>query len=202
MTVTNTAITPAEVASFMGLQSDITTTQTTMLTALILQKTREFRNITGRSAEAVETSLKLFQDGIDCSIEGPAMWLDNFYRDIISISVVKESNSTLTVVSDSNDGNDYIVDPTLGQIIRNQTNWSQLPMDIKITGIFGLSTLVSATTYKIRDDVKLIIIEMVGAASGLWKTTVITDEGNIETVRNSVSAETKKRLQAYKIKGV
>lgn len=204
--------TNTEVYNFMGTASDLQTTErSAQLTVLIANCTEEFKRITGRSAELIDHSsvAKAFSSGINCDIFGKNLYLGSFWRDWYEITEVKEDGGVLTeIISAATQNNDYMADPVVGKIMRPWAAWLDIPGTIEIKGRFGLitregaGTIQSPYTYPTRPDVKQIIIEMVAAQSGIWKQTIMTDAGSVESVRTRINAETQKLLDGYLLSAV
>lgn len=188
------ALTNTEVFAFMGTPSDIQTTQGSAVTALITQQTAILEAMIGRKISKETITNALLHHGRNCEIYGSTLFLKGKYRDLYTISSISEDGTALSVADDSSD-NGYILDPVAGIIERIGSEWSRLPLAIKITGDLGL--LKSGDTTSPRDDIKQILIEMVAAKSGLWKNMVTTEDGTIETVIKKISDETQKLLSRY-----
>lgn len=178
----------------MGTPNDVNSNQGSMVTALITQQTAVLEQMIGRKISKVTITNELFHHGRNCEIYGSMLFLKGKYRDLYSITSISENGIALSAsTSFSTEG--YILNTVTGIIERIGSNWSQLPLAIKITGDLGL--IKSGDTASPRDDLKQILLEMVAAKSGLWKNNVQTEEGTIQTIRTQISAETQKLLQRY-----
>ena len=192
-------ITPDDVYNFCGVKSDVQRKQKRSISDIIDRKTIELEEILGRKIQSTTFTNILFQHGVNCEIYDQKLYLKGTYRDLYSITSISEEGTTLSVITDYNDGNDYYFDINTGIIHRKDRNWSQQPYAIKMSGKLGL---VNTTTELIRNDVKDVLIEMVAAKSGLWKTNVKTEGGDITTVRMNMSDDSSKMIEKLKIKGV
>jgi len=179
--------TNTEVFTFMGTPADVITTQGAMITALITDMQAKFENITGRIATTEAVTTGLFGDGQNAEIYENKMYLKGKYRDIISVSEILEDGSELTVATGST-SNGYRLDTRLGIIERIGSNLLTSPLSYTITGVIGLNSIA---------NVKQLIIELVAAKSGLWKSNVQTADGEIETIRTAISEDAKKQLERY-----
>lgn len=193
------AITPTDVFDFCSCKSDVRTTHTTQITDLIARKTTELEEAIGRKVQSTTFTDIVFQNGVNCEIHGQKLFLKGIYRDIYSITSITEENASLSQITGYEDGNDYYFDANTGILHRKNRNWSQQPFAIKISGKLGL---VNTSTELTRGDVKDVLIEMVAAKSGLWVHNVRTADDNINTVRTSITEDTKKKINKLKIKGV
>lgn len=200
--------TNTEVFTFMGTPTDVQTAQGTAITDLITRVTEEFKQKTGRSAELIDqtSSAVAFTDGVNCQVFTNDVYLDGVYRDFYELTEVKEDGVALTeIVSSATQNNDYVVDRRVGKINRPWNGWLKIPGTIEIKGRFGLVTragTVGNYTYPTRDDVKQVIIEMVAALSGLWRQTIITENGALETTRLKITDATQKALDAFVLKSI
>jgi hypothetical protein len=185
-------ITATTVFDFMGTPTDIRTQHSTMVGTLITNSILEINRIIGRKIETETFTDELFEDGRNCLILDNVLYLNGKYRDTYSITAITELGSTLTVVSDSNDGNDYYIDTRLGFIKRVGQNWSKLNNAIKISGKLGIVDSLEDTV----EDLKQVLTEMVAIKSGLWKTYYNSEEF---TVRE-LSAPSKEILEQYKLR--
>ena len=131
-------VTNSNVFDFMGTPADVRTTQGTPVTDLIAKTIKDIEAKIGRRIEKETVTDALFEDGLNCSIAEDMMFLKGKFRDLYTITSITENGVALTAVSDSNDGNDYYLDPRLGIIKRVNQSWSHLPSAIKITGDLGL----------------------------------------------------------------
>lgn len=185
---TMTAIaTNTEVFTFMGTPPDVVTTQGAAITALITETQAKFEEVTGRIATTEAVTAGLFGDGQDAEIYNNKMYLKGKYRDIVSISALLEEGTALSVATGST-SNGYRLDTRLGIIERIGSNFLLSPLSYKITGVIGLNSI---------NNIKQLIIELVAAKSGLWKSNVQTSDGTIEIVRTSISDDAKKEFNRY-----
>ena len=187
-------VSATNVFDFLGTTTEGRSAHSTNVTASILKVIKEIEGMIGRRIESLTVTNILFSPGVNCDIHENKLYLKGPYRDIYSISAISEMGNTLTVVADYNDGNGYSLDSRLGIITRNLANWSQAPYAIKITGKAGLCDSSDDTI----PFFKQAIIEMTAAKSGLWKNTVMTDGGEIQTTRTTISPEMKKQILKYK----
>lgn len=192
-------ITTNDVFNFLQVKSDIRTTNESMVSALITDKEVELENILGKKLESTTFTNTIFQHGLNCEIFGQKLYLRGIYRDIYTISSISEEGTSLSVVTDYNDGNDYFFDVATGILIRKDRNWSKQQYAIKMSGKLGL---VNTTSEQPREDVKRVLIEMVASKSGLWKTNVQTDRGDITTIKTTISQDAKDIIKTLKHKGV
>ncbi len=183
--------TNTEVFNFMGTPADVVTKQGAQITALIAEQTALFEQITGRKAESTAFTDVFFYDGHNCEIYGSKMYLRGIYRDLLTISSITEDGTALSLATNTS-SNGYYLDLDLGIIERVGAELLKGQMAYKITGTCGLSS----------SDVKVIIIEMVSAKSGLWKSNVQTEDGAIETIRTSISQDAKDLLNKYTLREV
>lgn len=168
-----TIATPTEVFDFMLTATDQRTTHNTQITNLIANKTIELEEMLGRKIESTVFTDVLFQNNLNCEIFDQELFLRGIYRDTYSITSISEAGESLTAITDYDDGNDYYLDATSGILIRNLRSWSIEPFAIKISGKMGLANADDS----VRKDIKQIIIEMVAAASNIWR--VSNDEGEV-----------------------
>lgn len=185
--------TNTEVFNFIGAPADVVTTQGAQITALIANMEKEFKRITGREPDVVTLTSYVLSPS-DYEIYGDTLYLKGIYRDILTITALVEGGATLSVATNAG-SNGYKLDARLGIIYRIGSSWSELPLDIVISGTYGLNG--SSVT-----DVKQLIIEMVAAKSGLWKNAVQTADGTIETIRTSFSQNTEDLLKRYILREV
>lgn len=193
-------ISNSEVYTFLGLASDQQTTHATLITNLISTMTVELEQMIGRKVENETFTDVLFEDGLNCRLQDDLLFLQGKYRDIHTITSISEDRSALTVVSDSDDFNDYYLNSRLGYIKRVDRYWSCLPSAIKISGSLGL--IAPGDTSSTRGDVKQILFEMVAAKSGLWRINTETEDGTVTTIRTNYSAETRKKIKALQLRDI
>jgi len=175
----------------MGTPTDVRTSQGAAVTALIASMVAEFLRITGRSADTVSLSDYILTPS-DYEIYDDKLYLKGRYRDLYSITKIYELGSELSLAT-SYSSNGYQPDFRLGIIYRIGSSWIDLPMAIKITGAYGLNS---------SSDVLQIITEMVAAKSGLWKTSIQTESGKIDTIRMNITEQTEKLLDRYVLREV
>jgi hypothetical protein len=183
--------TSADVFQFCGSPSDVQTTQATAVTALIANVTAEVEAYIGRKLESTAISNVIMQNGLNCEIYNEKLYLCGIYRDLYSISLLKEDGVTLTAVAAYNDGGSYYLDKVTGSIIRNGQNWSLEPFSILLSGNVGIG---GAT---VSNAIKQLIIEIVSSKAGLLKTEILTDQGTIDTVKTLSDVQIKKMLKSY-----
>ncbi len=193
-------VTTTNVFDFMGTSADVRTAQNTAMTDLIANAIKEIEATIGRRIEKESITDELFEDGLNCDINGQYLFLTGKFRDMYEITAISENGTALTAVADSNDGNDYYLDPIKGIIKRVLQNWSALPSAIKITGSLGLVDITDP--WDTKADIKQIIIEMAAAKSGLWKTNVETEGGEITTIKTTINTSTKQALKKYILRDI
>jgi hypothetical protein len=187
-----TAIISADdVFDFMGSPDDVRDNDDTIafIEDLITQKQSELSTMLGRVIDTATTeSDKLFRNGLDCSRYGDKLYFKGIYRDILTITSVKEgSSSALSVCDKTNRQNDYLVDANLGRMIRVNSIWDDSDF-ILVSGTFGYLNSNGSP----KAEIKNILKELVAVASRLWKTYVQNEQvGQIEVIRNDVSKSTR-----------
>lgn len=183
--------TSADVFQFTGSPADVQTTQAAAVTSLIANVSNYVESYIGRKIETLAISNVIFQDGLNCEIYGPKMYLKGIYRDLYSISLIKENGETLVAVAAYNDSGQYRLDPTVGAIIRAGQDWSLEPFAILITGNVcagGASGFLG---------IKQLVIEIVASKAGLLKTEILTESGSIDTIRTLSETQIKNMLKSY-----
>ena len=190
------AVTTDEVFDFLKLPTDQRTQQETMIEDLIIREQDRMETYIGRKLEKETIANTLFQHNLNCAIVGSKMYLRAKYFDLYSITEIKEEDTTLVASTDYDDDGDYYHDINLGILQRIGTNWSQQQLAIKISGDLGMVDPASPTNTD--PGIKELLIEMVAAKSGLWKTKTITDDGAVETIGITDTDDIFKRLQRYK----
>lgn len=187
-------ITNTEVFDFVGAPADVVTSQGTVITTLIVRIQKEIEQIIGRKTESTTITNVLFQDGLNCAIHENKLFLKGIYRDLYTISAITEAGTSLTVVSDYNDGNDYFLDTVKGVILRKDRFWNTESYAIKISGSVGIGGASSSA------DIKQAAIEMTAARSGLWKINTTTEGGDITTIRTTPTQKTLEIIKKYKLR--
>jgi len=183
--------TSADVFLFAGSPADVQTTQASAVTSLISNVSNYVEACIGRKIETFAISNVIFQDGLNCDIVGQKIYLKGIYRDLYSISLLKEAGDTLTAVAAYGDGGDYYLDPRIGAIIRNGQDWSLEPFAILISG----NVCAGGASGSL--GIKQAIIEIVASKAGLLKTEILTDSGSIDTVRTLSENQIKNMLKTY-----
>lgn len=185
-------VTPDEVFEFMGSPTDIRNNNTTMIESLIENVVKEIELILGRKIEKETFTNVLFEHGLNCEIYEDKLYLKGKYRDVKTITAISEDNSSLTVVSDSDDGNDYYYNEDLGMLKRVNRWWSRLPSAVKISGTLGLVDAAGNTV----EDIRQLVIEMTAVKSALWKSYYNSEEFTV----TELPAPTKRLLNKYKLR--
>lgn len=183
--------TSADVFLFAGSPADVQTTQASAVTSLIANVSSYVEACIGRKIETFAISNVIFQDGLNCDIVEQKIYLKGIYRDLYSISLLKEAGDTLTAVAAYDDGGDYYLDPRIGAIIRSGQNWSLEPFAILISG----NVCAGGASGSL--GIKQAIIEIVASKAGLLKTEILTDSGSIDTVRTLSENQIKNMLKTY-----
>ncbi len=193
-------VTPTDVFDFMGTETSVRTANTAAVQTLIDNHIKDIEATIGRRIEKEDITDELFEDGLNCQIHQDFLFLSGNFRDLFSITTLKENNVTLTAVADSNDGNDFYLDNRRGIIRRVNQSWSFLPSAIKITGSLGL--VDQTTPFDTKADIKQILTEMTAAKSGLWKINVETEGGSITTIKTTINRDTRQSLKKYILRDV
>ena len=183
--------TSADVFQFTGSPADVQTTQAAAVTSLITNVSGYVQDYIGRKIETFAISNVIMQDGLNCEIYGQKLYLKGIYRDLYSISLLKENGNTLTAVAAYNDSGNYYLDPRIGAIIRNAQDWSLEPFGILLSGN------VCAGGASGSSGIKQVIIEIVASKAGLLKTEILTESGSIDTVRTLSENQIKNMLKTY-----
>ncbi|MFW9821375.1 MAG: hypothetical protein ACFFE4_00475 [Candidatus Thorarchaeota archaeon] len=185
-------ITKAEVFSFMGTDASEIANQGTMIDELIPRKQKDLEQTIGRKVEATSFSNILFQHNLNCKIHKEKLFLQGIYRDTYSITSLYELNVALVAAAGYNDGGDYYIDTVKGVIYRINNFWSLEQLGIKISGSLGLVSGGNPLP-----NIKQILIEMVAAASGLWRINTETEQGTITTIKTTIRKETENKIRKY-----
>lgn len=180
-----------DVFEFAGSPSDVQATQADAVTSLITNVSGYVQDYIGRKIETTVISNVIMQDGLNCEIYGQKLYLKGIYRDLYSISLLKENGATLTAVAAYNDAGDYYLDPRVGAIIRNAQDWSLEPFGILLSG----NVCAGGASGSL--GIKQAVIEIVASKAGLLKTEILTDGGPIDTVRTLSDSQIKNMLKTY-----
>jgi hypothetical protein len=191
-------VTNTDVFDFIGTPADVRTQQGSQITSLITRVIKEITEKLNREIEKEDFTNVLFENYHNCEIVDDYLFLKGKYRDIFSITSITESGTALQEQTDSDDGKDYYHIVSTGVIKRVGANWSGVPNAIKISGSLGLVDTV--TPFDTKNDIKQAIIEMTAAKSGLWKTNVQTEGGDITTIRTDINQNTKDIIRKYKMR--
>ena len=183
--------TSADVFEFCGSPADVQTTQADAVTSLIANVSNFVETYIGRKIETTAISDVIMQDGLNCEIYGDKLYLKGIYRDLYSISSIKEIGTTLTSVAAYNDDGDYYLDTVVGAIIRANQNWSLEQFAILVSGDVGLGGASGSL------GMKQLVIEIVASKAGLLKSEILTDSGTIDTVRTLSETQIKGMLKTY-----
>jgi hypothetical protein len=189
------SITTTQVFNFCGTASDMRTDKATMIQTLIDEVDNSFLALTGRSPILVSETINI-NNGIKCRIIDDMLYLKGKYRDIVSITTLKEEGVTLNESTTYNDSKDFIIHKEMGAIQLIDDAWSLEPLAIQIEGKFGLVTM-SGSSFATNKDVQNIITEMVAVKSGLWTRSTQTEDGDIVSTRTTLNEDTKKSLNKY-----
>lgn len=179
-------ITVSDVFEFCGTDPGQVTKQTDAVTDLITRKQEQLQTTLRRSLEDASFSNRYIWNGKDCVIVREKCFLNGFLRDTYEITSLTEGSTSLTASTDYSDVYDYIYDSKTGIIHKKNGYWSTDIQAIKISGSYGYLTASQAA----RSDIKDILIEMVAAASGLWKTNYTTSQGNITQTKHTMTKTT------------
>jgi hypothetical protein len=190
-------ITNSQVFEFMGTSAAIATDQGTMMTNLIAREQPQLESELGRKISSTAFTNVLFSNWLNCEIFGQELVLKGIYRDIYSITELKENGSELTAIADYNDGNDYFLDTGKGYLVRKNQDWSPQQFAIKISGKLGL---VNQANDEALPEIQQILIELCAAKSGLWKTNVNTEGGTVEAIRTDITDQAKEQFKKYKLR--
>lgn len=188
-------ITYVDVFEFMGSAADIQNTQQDFITSLISNTETQVEEMLGRKLTPLTVTNLILEHGLNCEIYGKYIYLKGVYRDIYTISSIYENDALLTAVTSYSGGGDYFLDAVAGKLIRRDQDWSQEPFGIKLS---GTACLGGATTPYV---IKQALIELVAAKSGFWKQNVLTEGGEITTIRTTASKETLDQLKSYIMRG-
>ena len=183
--------TNTEVFAFMGTPADIISTQGTQITALITEQQAIFEQLTGRKVSSTAFSGIFFYQGFNADIVDDKLFLKGIYRDILTITELLEDGTEISVATGIS-SNGYAIDKSLGIIRRIGSKFLVNDLAYKITGTCGITTA----------DVKSIIIEMTASKSGLWKSNVQTADGDISTIRTTISDDAKNRMLRYVLRDI
>lgn len=190
-----------DVFDFMGSATDVrdNTDTISFIENLIDQKQNELTKKLGRVIDAPLTVTdKLFRSGIDCTVYDDKLYFTGLYRDILTITSVKEGDTALAVVTSTARSNDYLIDAPKGCLIRNYSVWNDSDF-ITISGTFGYVNADGSP----KDEIKVILAEMVAVASRLWKTYVQNEQvGTLETIRNDIGTSTKDLIKILTLKPI
>jgi hypothetical protein len=186
--------TNTEVFNFMGTTASVVTSHGTEITNLITRVSKELEQITGRVFESETVTNVMLSDNRNCYIYDKKLFLTKKYRDLYSITTLTETGTSLTLSTDYNDGNDYILDADLGVLEKINENWSLEQNAIKLTGKVGF---VNTGDDTVRDDIKQLVIEMVAVKSGLWKRIYNSEE----FTQSTLSDGAKDFIKSLTIKG-
>jgi len=185
-------ITNSDVFEFIKVPDDVQTEHSTRITNLITREQENLEELLGRKVTSETFTDVLFSNNLNCRIYKDKLFLIGKYRDTYSITSITEIGDTLTASTDYNDGGDYYLDSYKGIIIRINNFWSLEQLAIKISGSLGLGGASPL------ENIKQALIEIVAAKSGLWKTNVETESGDITTITlNKISKDTKAIINRY-----
>lgn len=186
-------ITTKEVFDFMGTEQGQRDKHNAAISNLTELKQEELTIRLRRSLVSVDFSSQVFFNGRNCSISKEKLYLKGAFRDTYSISSITESGIALTASTAYADGNDYFYHANKGIIEKINNYWSIEPLAIVISGSYGYLNSSNET----RENIKLILIEMVAAASGLWTTQYLSSEGNITSTKYTVTKVTENKIKGH-----
>lgn len=190
-------ISAGDVFKFVGADSSTITSDTDRVTDIILGCQSELESMIGRKVDDTDVTDVILSNGINCEIIGSKLYLKGEGRDLYSITSLYENGILLNPVTTYNDGNHYFLDSAIGCIHRVGQFWSLEFAAIKITGKINISH-----TADIHEGVKLILIEMVAAKSGLWKYNIETEGGTVVNTRVNINKDTQKAIDSLKLRGI
>lgn len=166
------AITATTIFDFMGIPSELRTTEkTNMITNLITPTTLDLESIINRRLSETEFEI-VAQDGVNCEIIGNEIYLSGVYTDAYEISEIELRGTALEQSTAYGDDGDYILFlDGQGLIIGLGPDWPLTPNTIKISG----STGYVDEDGEMMADAKQCLIEIIATKTGLW-TRVINDQ--------------------------
>ena len=184
----------SDVFDFMGTRNDARSRHQTAIESLITTTQKDLETLWDRKLEETTFTNVLFQHGLNCEIYEEQLFLKSQYRDIKSFSAITEIGTSLTAVTDYNDGNDYYHDKNQGILIRHEAYWSAEPFAIKASGILGLVD----DECRVYEDIRGAMVELVALKSGLWKQIVQTQAGSIDVNNGAYSKSLRMVLERYR----
>jgi hypothetical protein len=185
-------ITVTEVFDFMGTNTDVRTKNTSAVTALITNEQKNLEEMIGRICSTENVSAVCLEHNINCEIIDEYLFLKGKYIDLYAISAVTEAGTTISAVT-AYGGSGYILDTKKGILKRINAFWNPSPYAILLTGSLGLNS---------KADIKQCLIEMVACKTGLWKLNVSTENGEITTIRTTISDDALSIINRYIWRGV
>ena len=91
-------VTPTDVFDFMGTETSVRTANTAAVQTLIDNHIKDIEATIGRRIEKEDITDELFEDGLNCQIHQDFLFLSGNFRDLFSITTLKENNVTLTAL--------------------------------------------------------------------------------------------------------
>lgn len=177
-----TIILPDDVFDFVGCTDDQRTKQLNMVSQLIEENQKELIRVIGRKIEPTRLNATALVENkhFTFSSDYTKILLKGEFVDTYSITAVTEEGTALTESTTYNDSGVWSFDSTLAIIERLEGTWSTSKFAITVTGWYGYVEEYGES----REDLKLILKQMVAMKSGLWKRTFISDAGDVTTVKD------------------
>ena len=187
-----------DIYEFLHLPADQRVTHEAQIEVLIKTCTDVIEKELGRKISLYEVGGYQLIAGLDYSFYGNSqIYLTGAFRDVLEITALLDNDAALTA------GEDYLLHKDTGILKRVSGAWSN---NIVMTGKFGLVVEVveqdennePVTVYEPIPALKQVLVEMVAAKSGLWKTNVETEAGTIEQIRTTINKNTQALLNKFK----
>lgn len=183
MATFNPIVSANEVFEFMGVADDQQSTHLNAIKDLLQQEQKELIRRLGRQIEAQTlTSFVLNEDEhFKFSNDYTKIMLIGEWRDLYNITSLTEAGTALTESTSYDDGNSFVFNKRLGVIERLNTSWSTSRFAIVISGSYGYVE----SDGSVKEDIKIILKQMVAMKSGLWKKTFISDGGDVSVSKDT-----------------
>ena len=178
-----TIIEPNDVFEFVGCADDQRTEHFNMVSKLIIENEKEMIRVLGRQIEPVRMNALALLEGkhFEYSNDFQRLLLKGEWADTYSITALTEEGTALTESTSYDDGGSWIFDKQRSIIEKTSGSWSTSKFAITITGNYGYVEEWGET----REDLKLILKQMVAMLSGLWKKTFISEAGDMQVQKDT-----------------